>query len=132
MSNWGEEYDEELKNHERVNVKLRFGLNFKYLSQMLDKIDEETREWDEKYPKSELIKIWACIMLNFLLLFSLSYNVFIIVTGAFYIFYTYSLFQTYGKWKRFRYSRIQFWTATVVVLTIMFIVGGVIRRWVFY
>lgn len=131
MSNWGEEYDEELKNYKRVKVKIRFGLNFKYLSQMLDRIDHETREWDEKYPKSELVKIWGCIMMNFLILFSLSYNVFILVTGAFYIFYTYALFQLYGKWKRFKYPKLLFWVATIVVLVLMFVVGGVIRRGIF-
>lgn len=131
MSNWGEEFDDELKNYERVKVKIRFGLNFKYLSRMLDRIDQETREWDEKYPKSELVKIWGCIMINFLILFSLSYNVFVLVTGAFYIFYTYALFQLYGKWKRFKYSKSLFWVATIVVLVLMFVVGGVIRRGIF-
>ena len=52
MAGWGEEFDEELKNQEEIEVGFRFG--FKGMSFLIDRIVEETREWDDKHPKDDL------------------------------------------------------------------------------
>lgn len=129
MSNWGEEFDDELKNYARPRA--HFSLNFRYITHMLDRIDEETREWDEKYPKSELMKLWGSVMVLYFILVCLTYSVLIIVTGAFYVFNTYALFHLYGKWKRFKYSKRSFLLMTAVMLMIVFVAGGFVRGMLF-
>ncbi len=129
MPNWGEEFDDELKNYDRP--KAHFSLNFRYITHMLDRIDEETRDWNEKYPKSELMKLWGSVMALYFILVCLTYSVLIIVTGAFYVFNTYALFQLYGKWKRFKYSKGSFLLMTAIAMVIVFVAGGFVRGMLF-
>ncbi len=125
MAPWGDEFDEELQNYEPPRV--RFSLNIKYMSHMIGRLDEETRERDGKYPRTEFLKIWGCIMLAFFILFLFTYNVLIVVTGALYIFYAYVLFQLAGAWRRYKYSGILFWGMTIVGLAIALVAAMTLR-----
>ena len=63
MSRWGDDNDEELKRNEKIKVGFMF--SFKGMSHVVRQIEETTKEWDDKYPKTELLKIWANVMLLF-------------------------------------------------------------------
>ncbi len=122
MGNWGDDIDEELQQkYEPIKVPLLF--SFKSMSLMLQRIEEETREWDNKYPKSELLKIWTTALLIILVLITISYNVLIVATGFFMLFYGYILLQIARVWKRFKYSLATYWLMTLAALAGVFVIG---------
>lgn len=129
MSRWGEEYDEELQNKKEVEVGIM--IDFKSMCYVIERISDETGEWDAKHPKDKLMLIWWCVMAIFLILFTLSYNVIIIATAFFMIFYFFVLYRLSKAWKRFNYSRIQFWLLTIVGLVVDFVAAWFIRGMIF-
>lgn len=129
-SRWGDDVDEELQQrHQRL--KVGFVFNFMQISKILKRIEEETREWDEKYPKSELLKIWGSTMVFLLIFMTLSYNILIIVTGLFMLLNIIILFQVFGVWKRFHYSVVMYWLMTIVGLAVVFLIGWLLRGLIF-
>lgn len=129
MSNWGDEFDEELKRDEKIEVGLMF--SFKSMSHIIDRIINETREWDEKHPKKDLMKIWINVMIVFMVLFTFTYSVLAVATVVFYFFYGYVIIQLYGAWKRFKYSKGQYWCMTMITLIVLFVITTVIRGYIF-
>lgn len=128
-SRWGEDIDEELHEQKRKGrIKVGFVFNFVQISRLLKRIEEETSEWDKKYPKSELLKIWACDMLFMTIFFTFSYSILIIVTGLFLFFYGFLLFQIAGVWKRFNYSLPAYWLMTLAGLGATFSLGFLLFR----
>ena len=74
-------------------IKVGFLFSFKSMSMLIQRIEEETGEYDNRYPKRELLKIWAnCLVLIFVLA-CVSHSIFIVATGPFIFFYCYVLFQ---------------------------------------
>ena len=114
MSTWGDEFDEELQN--KKELKVGFVVGFKSMNVLLERIEDETTESNEKHPKRELMTIWLGLMLVFLILFLFTYNVLALVTVFFYIIYGYVLFRMFKTWKRFKYSKVQFWLMTILTL----------------
>lgn len=128
-SRWGDDMDEELQRDEKIKVGFLF--NYMQMGNLLKRIEEETREWDEKYPKSELLKVWGSVMAIMLVLFTLSYNVLIIATGLFFFFYGHILIKVYGVWKRFQYSKKVYWGMTIGALVAAFVLGWLFRSLIF-
>lgn len=129
MGNWGDEFDEELKKDNRVKVGLL--LSFKSMTMVLDRLIEETRECDEKYPKNELLKIWASIMVIFALLFTFTYSVFAIVTVLFLFFYGYAFVKLVKAWNSFRYSKLLFWGITALGILVGLVLSNLLRGVIF-
>ena len=129
MGNWGDEFDEELQDKKEIKVGIMF--SFKSMNHVLGRIADETREWDDKHPKQELMKIWTNVMVIFLVLFSLSYSVLALATGFFYFFYLYIIIQIFGVWKQFHYSKAAYWLMTVGALAINFAIAWFIRGVIF-
>lgn len=126
---WGEEFDEELKNEEEVEVGFRLG--FKSMSFMIDRIIEETKEYDEKHPKDDLISILLNDLLIILVLVVFSYNILMIVTVFFMLFYGYILIQLGKAWKRFNYSMGQYRLMSIGGLLLVIVLGIVIQSFIF-
>lgn len=128
-SRWGDDMDEELQRDEKIKVGFLF--NYMQMGNLLKRIEEETREWDEKYPKSELLKVWGSVMVIMLVLFTLSYNVLLIATGLFFFFYGHILVQVYSVWKRFQYSKKVYWGMTIGALAVAFVLGWLFQSLIF-
>lgn len=126
---WGEEFDEELKNEEEVEVGFRLG--FKSMSFMIDRIIEETKEYDEKHPKDDLISILLNDLLIILVLVVFSYNILMIVTVFFMLFYGYILIQLGKAWKRFNYPMGQYRLMSIGGLLLVIVLGIVIQSFIF-
>lgn len=120
-TNWGDDLDEELRQKEKVHVG--FMINFKNMAYYLERIDEETQEWDDNYPKKELITIWKSAMVCIFVLFALSYEIFAFVMLPFIMFYVYIIMRLGRVWKRFNYPVMFYWLVTVVGLIVMFAVA---------
>ena len=120
-TNWGDDLDEEHQKKEKVHVG--FMINFKNMAYYLEKIDEETQEWDDNYPKKELITIWKSAMVCVFVLFALSYEIFAFVMLPFVMFYVYILMRLGKVWTRFSYPAKLYWLVTVVGLIVMFAVA---------
>lgn len=129
MSRWGEEYDGELLKEEKIKVDVLF--SFKSMTLVLNRIIEETREYDDKYPKSELLKIWASALGVLFFLFLFSYNILICATGLFIFFYGFVLIQVYKAWKRFKYPGGKYWLMTVLALAVEFALARVVQGFIF-
>lgn len=129
MGHWGDEFDEELKREERLKVGVL--LSFKSMTLVLDRLIEETRECDDKYPKNELLKIWASIMAVFTVLFTFTYSVFAIVTVLFLFFYGYAFVKLVKAWNSFRYSKPMFWGITVLAIAVALLVSNLFRGLIF-
>lgn len=129
MSRWGDDIDEELKKNEKVKAK--FMISFKTMNYVVRQIEETTKEWDDKYPKFELLKIWANVLLFFVVLFTFTYNILIVVTGILFIFYGFIIFQIFGVWRSFKYSGIQYWLMTLAGIAAAFGIGWVLQSLIF-
>lgn len=129
MSRWGDDIDEELKKNEKVKAK--FMISFKSMNYVVRQIEETTKEWDDKYPKFELLKIWANALLFFVVLFTFTYNILIVVTGILFIFYGFIIFQIFGVWRSFKYSGIQYWLMTLAGIAAAFGIGWGLQSLIF-
>ena len=130
MAGWGDDIDEELKNEDE-EIEVGFCLKFKTMTLIIDKIIDETKEYDEKHPKDDLISLLIndLVILSVLVMFS--YNVLMIVTVFFMLFYGYILIQIGKAWKRFNYSMGQYWLLTIIGLIVAVAVGVVIQGLIF-
>ena len=114
MSAWDDKYNEDLQN--KKELKVGFVVSFKSMQVLLEKIEDETGEWDEKHPKQELTILWLGLMFVFLILFLFTYSVLALVTVFFYMLYGYILVRMFKTWNRFKYSKVQFWLMTILTL----------------
>jgi len=126
MGNWGDDYEQTLEKD--TQVKVRFMFSFKMMSIVINRISDETKEWDDKYPKKDLLKILANIMVIFVVLFTFTYSFLVAATGIFFLFYVYALFQLSRAWKRFEYSGFVFWLYTIVGIALSFGIGMVLQK----
>lgn len=129
MNRWGEDLEPELQKDPEINV--HFTLNFKTMDIMLSRLDEETREWDSKHPKDKLMILWASIMTVFFVLFVIAYQAIAFFSCIFFFFYGYILFRIAKTWKRFQYSRVQYWLMTVVAIGVVFAASRFIQPLIF-
>ena len=129
-SNWGDDVDEELQARSE-EFKPKFTINFKKMTFYIDRIVEETKEWDDKHPKDDLMKMWAGIMIMMFVLFMCSYNIMLIATVPFFGFYGYVLIQLSRTFKRFGYKRLPYWILTILSLAILFVISYYIKGYIF-
>jgi len=126
MGNWGDDYEKVEEKDTKVKVKFMF--SFKMMSIVINRISDETKEWDDNYPKKELLKILANIMVIFAFLFIFTYSFLVAATGIFFLFYAYALIQLFRAWKRFQYSRLVFWLYSIIGIAIAFGIGMVLQK----
>lgn len=122
-----DDYDSEaqyLKDHQ---PKVGFHLSFKVMSQLVDKLIDETGEVTDKYPKSELLKLWATVMGIFFVLFLLSSGLLILAVLLFYFFYGFVFIKIFKAWKNFKYKLWQIILMTVGGLAVEFALATLIR-----
>ena len=128
-SGWGEDIDEELKRNKRIKVGFLF--NYMQMGNVIKQLDEETGEWDSKYPKSELLKIWGSDIFIIFVLALFSYKILIAATGLFFIFYGHILIQVFKVWRRFQYSGWKYWIMTILTLIAAFVLAAFLRGLIF-
>lgn len=126
MGNWGDDYEKVEEKDTKVKVKFMF--SFKMMSIVINRISDETKEWDDNYPKKDLLKILANIMVIFAFLFIFTYSFLVAATGIFFLFYAYALIQLFRAWRRFQYSGFVFWLYSIVGIIIAFGIGQVLQR----
>lgn len=126
MGNWGDDYEQTIEKD--TKVKVRFMISFKMMSIVINRISDETKEWDSNYPKKDLLKILANIMVIFTVLFTFTYSFLVAATGIFFLFYVYALFQLSRAWKRFEYSGLVFWLYAIIGIAISFGIGMVLQK----
>lgn len=126
---WGDEEEKVSGREEKINYGRIF--SFKTMSYAISKIKDETKEHDEKHPKDDLISMWMNIMLVYLILFTLTYNILIVATGVFFFFYFYVLLQMYGAWKQFGYSKAGYWLMTISGILITAVAGTILKGFIF-
>lgn len=126
MGNWGDDYERVEEKDTKVKVKFMF--SFKMMSIVINRISDETKEWDDNYPKKDLLKILANIMVIFTFLFIFTYSFLVAATGIFLLFYAYALIQLFRAWRRFQYSGLAFWLYSIVGIAIAFGIGQVLQK----
>ena len=82
---WGDEYED--KPSQEVKINTGRIISFKSMSTVINKIKDETRDWDDKHPKDDLMAMWTNIMIIYLVLFTVTYSILIVATGIFFFFY---------------------------------------------
>lgn len=126
-----DEFDSEaqyLKDHQ---LKVGFHLSFKVMSQLIDKLIDETGEVTDKYPKSELLTLWATDMGIFFVLFLFSHGLILLATLLFYFFYGFVLIKIFKAWANFKYKLWQILLLTVGTLGAEFVVTYFIKSLIF-
>lgn len=116
-------YDAEVAYGKNDRLKVGILFSFKSMSLITERLVEETREYDDKYPKSELLKIWGCAMMMMFLLFLFSYKLFLMATLPCMFFYGYALMRVFKAWKRFHYQKGGLMAATIIGLILEFAAG---------
>lgn len=116
-------YDAEVAYGKNDRLKVGILFSFKSMSLITERLVEETGEYDDKYPKSELLKIWGCAMMMMFLLFLFSYKLFLMATLPFMFFYGYALMRVFKAWKRFHYQKGGLMAATIIGLILEFAAG---------
>lgn len=117
MANWGDDSDYELQDEKKLSCGIL--LSFKSQLNALNKISDEVRTSDERYPKDCLDNIWIGIMLMLSVFILLTYNIVAIATIPFLLFYGAALIKLGKTYSQFRYSMVTFWIKTVVTLLII-------------
>ncbi|MCQ2539223.1 MAG: hypothetical protein MJ114_02115 [Acetatifactor sp.] len=112
-----DKYDYELQEH-REDLKFGVTLNFKSMMGRLSRLEEETREVTEEYPKSELKKIWLGCMAGIFLFALISYSYIIFVTLPIIFFYVLALRNLFKTWKHFGYKSGYLWKITIPTLVV--------------
>lgn len=128
MAGWGDDDYEELKNEE-IEVGIRFG--FRGMSALIDRIVEETGEWDDKHPKDDLRFILFNDLGIIAILVTFSHNILMIATLFFLLFYGYILIQLGKAWKRFNYPMGQYRLMSILGLIVAIVLGVVAQRFIF-
>lgn len=126
---WGDEYENKPRQEARINTGRI--ISFKSMSTVINKIKDETRDWDDKHPKDDLMAMWTNIMIIYLVLFTVTYSILIVATGIFFFFYFYVLVQMYGAWKQFGYSKAGYWVMTIAGILITGAIGTVLKGFIF-
>lgn len=90
------------RKEERFHIG--FIVSFKSMTLLLNRMEDEIGEFDDQYPRKELLKIWSSIMVVMFVLFLLSYNILFVATLPFIFFYGLALKQLFRAWKRFKYQ----------------------------
>ena len=90
------------RKEERFHIG--FIVSFKSMTLLLNRMEDEIGEFDDQYPRKELLKIWSSIMVVMFVLFLLSYNILFVATLPFIFFYGLALKQLFHAWKRFKYQ----------------------------
>lgn len=129
MANW-EKFDDDAKKEKRMDVGFR--INFITMNNLLIQMDEQTGSYDEKYPKSELLKLWFSCMFMEALLLSISESIILIITLPFAFFYLFVLKRIYKTWKRFEYKKSQFMLMTLIGLIVDLAVAYLVHVLVFW
>lgn len=129
MAGWGDEYENESRQEEKIKYGRIF--SFKTMSYAVNKIKDETKEWDDKHPKDDLMSMWMNCMIVYLILFTFTYNILIVATGIFFFFYFYVLVQMAGAWKQFEYSRAGYWIMTVIGILAAGAIGTILKGFIF-
>lgn len=126
---WRDEYENKPRQEARINTGRI--ISFKTMSTVINKIKDETRDWDDKHPKDDLMAMWTNIMIIYLVLFTVTYSILIVATGIFFFFYFYVLVQMYGAWKQFGYSKAGYWVMTIAGILITGAIGTVLKGFIF-
>lgn len=129
MGNWGDDIDEELQQDKEI--KFGFLFSFKSMSHIIQRIDEETGEWDEKHPKDKLFRLWINVMIIFQVLFLVTFGGLALAAVVFYFFYIYVIIQLFNCWRRFKYSALQFWLMTIGAGVVEFIISRLVQDLIF-
>ena len=130
MGRWGDDVDEELQQR-KVELKVGFMFSFKSMNTVIEKIEDETSEWDDKLPKKDLMKIWFNVMLIFLVLLCFTYSVMALATLFFFFFYGFVIIRLFGAWKRFGYSKAGYWLMTVLGFVVNFVISYFVKGLIF-
>lgn len=107
-------YDSEVAYGKDNRLKVGILFSFKSMSLIAERLIEETKDYDDKYPKSELLKLWGCAMMMMFFLFLFSYKLFLMATLPFIFFYLYALMHIFRAWKRFHYKKGKLVLATIL------------------
>ena len=130
MGRWGDDIDEELQQR-KPEFKVKFMFSFKSMNTVIEKIEDETSEWDDKHPKKDLMKIWFNVMLIFLVLLCFTYSVMALATLFFFFFYGFVIIRLFGAWKRFGYSKAGYWLMTLVGFIVAFVISYFVKGLIF-
>lgn len=130
MGRWGDDIDEELQQR-KAEFKVGFMFSFKSMNTVIEKIEDETSEWDDKHPKKDLMKIWFNVMVIFLVLLCFTYSVIALATLFFFFFYGFVIIRLFGAWKRFGYSKAGYWLMTVLGFIVNFVISYFVKGLIF-
>ena len=125
MGNWGDDTDPEVAALKEYNG--RFTVNFKKIYIDVDELTERTLEITDKHPKDSLLKMWAGAMLGFFVLFMLSYQILLIISVPFMVFYLLAVIRIGKAWKGFKYNNTHYILMTVFTLLGLFAIAMVVQ-----
>ena len=118
MGDWGEKLDYRAKNLREY--KTRFTINFFKIFFDVDRISESLLTVTDKHPKDCFTKLWAGNMVGMLLVFILSFRFLALEMFLVFAFYVMSLIRIYMGWRKYGYSRLQFWVMSIFTMTAAF------------
>lgn len=127
MSNWGEDQDYEIADLEKRKFDCGILISFKSMLNALNKISEETGEYDDKYPRNCLENIWLGDMLMLSIFILLTYSVVAIATLPFILAYGYVFLRIVAAYRQFNYSVPKLWTKTIITLVIITAITTVLK-----
>lgn len=109
-----DKYDYDVKENED-RPAIPFTLNFKSINALMLSTQDSLKEWDDKYPKKELINLTIGILAVCAVLIAFSYKALVVLTLPMLFFYFLALRSVYKTWKQCGYSKAKFIVASIIV-----------------
>ncbi|MBR6478563.1 MAG: hypothetical protein IKS85_08965 [Lachnospiraceae bacterium] len=111
---WGDDIDEELQNKKKL--KVGFMWNFISTNNMITRFDQEVGEVDDKYPKSEIAKMFFSTLTIMVIFELLMYNALSVLALPFFFLYGMILWKIAKLFKRFGYKTMSYWLIAIVAV----------------
>ncbi len=125
-----DQYDYDVKENEE-RPQIPFTLNFKTITAVMQNTQDSLKEWDDKYPKYNLIGLLAGILGIAAILICFTYKALVVATLPMLFFYFLAWRSVFKTWKQCGYSKAAFIIPSIITVCAAAVAGYFVQGIIF-